>query len=197
MRANENGPLTGHAALEAVASPARLEILTTLGDGPKTTQELAQRLGRSRQSLYYHLDLLVQSGLVTAGAPGEGERERRFRLRPKRLAVGARRDSATDRKAGAKAIQAILRLTAREATAALEDPATRFDPARREMIGIRAKARLTEGQLRRANELIDQLEALLSKARKESPEDRLYTLTLVLTPARETGNPGAGSREDA
>jgi DNA-binding transcriptional ArsR family regulator len=188
MRSIDNIPLTGQAALEAVASPARLEILSALGDGPRTTQELAQRLGRSRQSLYYHLDMLEQAGLVATEAPAEGERERLFRLKSKRVAVSGLRESAHNRKAGAKAIQAILRLTAREATAALEDPATRFDGALREMIGIRGKARLTAAQLRRANKLIDQLVALLMEAKEGSPATPLYAVTLVLTPAREAGN---------
>lgn len=180
-------PLIGRVALEAVASPARLEILSALGDGPRTTQELARRLGRSRQSLYYHLGLLEQAGLVVVEAAAGGQRERRFRLVRERLAVAARRDSAQERRAGTKAIRAMLRLTAREASAALEDPATRFDGALREMIGFRGKARLTEAQLRRANELIDGLETLLREARGESPAVPLYAVTLVLTPAREAG----------
>jgi DNA-binding transcriptional ArsR family regulator len=184
---SNNFALTGHAAIEAVASPARLEILSALGDEPMTTQELAQRLGRSRQSLYYHLDVLAQTGLVTIEEPAEGERERRFRVKPKRVAIGARRGSPRERKAGAKVLQAMLRLTAREATAALADPATRFDGALREMIGVRGKARFTEAQLRRANELIDQLEALLTEAKSGSPADGLYAVTVVLTPAREAG----------
>ncbi|MGH7470615.1 MAG: ArsR/SmtB family transcription factor [Longimicrobiales bacterium] len=191
----DNRPLTGKAALEAVASPARLEILSALGDGPATTQELARRLGRSRQSLYYHLDVLEKAGLVAIEEPSDGERERRFRHGTERVTIAARRGSARDRKAGAKAIQAILRLTAREATAALEDPATRFDGAQREMVGIRGKARLTQAQLRRANELIDQLETLLAEARGGSPWDPLYAVTLVLKPAREAGNADARNQE--
>lgn len=195
MRSLDDTPLTGQAALEAAASPARLEILAALGDGPMTTQELAERLGRSRQSLYYHLDLLARTGLVAVETPTDGERERQFRLKPKRLAIAARRESGRDRKAGAKVIQSILRLTAREATAALEDPATRFDGALREMVGMRGKARLTKVQLRRANALIDQLEALLTEARGGSPADPLYAVTLVLTPAREAGNADATNRK--
>jgi DNA-binding transcriptional ArsR family regulator len=185
-------PLTGRIALEAVASPARLEILSALSDGARTTRELARRLGRSRQSLYYHLGLLKRAGLVVVEAPAEGQRDRWFRLRGERLAVAARRDSARDRRAGAKAIGAILRLTAREASAALEDPATRFDGALREMIGFRGKARLTEAQLRKVNELIDELEALMREARGGSPAVPLYALTLVLTPARDAGESDSG-----
>ncbi|MGH7469819.1 MAG: ArsR/SmtB family transcription factor [Longimicrobiales bacterium] len=197
MSSSDNTPLTGRAALEAMAAPARLEILAALGDGPATTQELATRLGRSRQSLYYHLEVLEKAGLVAVEEPADGERERRFRFRhgTERVAIAARRGSARDRKAGAKVIQAILRLTAREATAALEDPATRFDGALREMVGVRGKARLTEAQLRRANELIDELAALLTEARGDSPTDPLYAVTVVLTPAREAGHAEARKQE--
>jgi len=182
-------PLIARGALEAVASPARLELLSALGDGPATTDELARRLGRSRPSLYYHLGLLERSGLVLVEPPAEGSRERRFRLVSERLAVGARRGSCRDRAVAARAIGAMLRLTAREASAAVVDRGTRVDGERRELIGFRGKARLDDAQLRRANELIDELEALLRAAKGASREVPLYALTLVLTPAREAGDP--------
>jgi DNA-binding transcriptional ArsR family regulator len=187
MRAHDNRPLTGQAGLEVLSSPARLEILSALADGPTSTEELAERLGRSRPSLYYHLALLEQLGLVATEAPAAGERERLFRLTSARVAVATRRKSAQDRKAGAKAIQAILRITAREATTAMEDPATRVDGALRQMVGVRGKARLSDAELRRVNRLIDQLTTLLMDAKEGAPTDRLYALTLVLTPAREAG----------
>lgn len=188
MELRPTDPILGRAALEAVSSPARLEILSALGDGPKTTQELARLLGRSRQSLYYHLELLEQSGLVAVDPPAEGTREGRFRLRRERLAVGARRDSAKDRAAATKAIRAILRMTGRETAAALEDPSTRLDGALRELVAFRGKTRLTEAQLQRVNELIDELAAILGGTAEASRDAPLYALTLVLTPAREAGD---------
>lgn len=185
MNSPSSAPLFGRAALEAVASPARLELLSALGDGPSTTRELAHRLGRSRQSLYYHLGQLERAGLVAVEEPGGGRGERRFRLRSDRLAVAARRGSGAERSAATRAIQAILRLTGREAAAALEDPETRFDGPLRELVGFRGKARLDRAQLRRANELVDELEALLRSAKGGSEDLPLYALTLVLTPARE------------
>jgi len=180
-------PLIGRAALDAVASPARLELLSALGDGPATTIELAGRLGRSRQSLYYHLRVLERAGLVCVDLPDEGARERRFRLRNERIAVAAARGSPHDLAAAAKALRAVLRLTAREASAALTDPATRFQGALREMIGFRGKVRLPEAELKRANQLIDELERLFRPAKGGSTDLPLYALTLVLTPAREAG----------
>jgi len=180
-------PLIGRAALEAVASPARLELLSALGDGALTTRELATKLGRSRQSLYYHLGLLEEAGLVVTEPSGPDSRERSYRLREGRLAVGARHDSPADRAAASRAIRAILRLTGREAAEALEDSATRLRGPLREMIGFRGKARLTETQLRRINELIDELEVIFRDAKSASADLPLEALTIVLTPARDAG----------
>lgn len=58
------------------------------------------------------------------------------------------------------------------------------------------KARLTWAQLRRANELIDRLEALLREAKGESPAVPLYAMTLVLTPAREAGESDSRPKRD-
>jgi len=178
----------GSAALEAVASPARLELLSALGDGPATTHELARRLGRSRPSLYYHLNELQRAGLVAVEDPVARRRDRRFRLRADRLSVTPRRGSAADRMSAARAIQAMLRLTAREACTALIDQGTRLDGRQRELIGFRGKARLTAAQLQRANALIGELETLFRSA-SSSPDRRPYALTLVLTPARVAGPP--------
>lgn len=186
-------PLIGVAALDAVASPARLELLSALGDGPLTTRELAARLGRSRQSLYYHLELLGEAGIVVTEPSGSDSRERRYRLREGRLAVSARHDSPADRTAAARAIRAILRLTGREAAEALEDSATRLRGPMREMIGFRGKARLSDAQLRRVNELIDELEVIFRDAKSGSTELPLEALTIVLTPARDAGGSDSGA----
>lgn len=188
-------PLLGKAALDAVASPPRLELLSALGDGPATTLELAGRLGRSRQSLYYHLRVLERAGLVSVDPPDEGSRERRFRLREGRIAVAAARGSSQDLAAAEKALRAVLRLTAREASDALADPETRFHSALREMIGFRGKVRLSEAKLERANQLIDELERLFRPAKGGSTDLPLYALTLVLTPAREAGGTAADPQE--
>ncbi len=189
-------PLIGAAALDAVASPARLELMSALGDGPLTTRELAARLGRSRQSLYYHLGLLEEARLVVKEPSGQDSRERRYRLREGRLAVGARHDSPADRTAAARAIRAMLRLTGREAAEALEDSTTRLRGPIREMIGFRGKARLTEAQLQRVNELIDELEAIFRNAKSGSAELPLEALTIVLTPARDAGASDPGTDEE-
>ncbi|MEJ2503433.1 MAG: winged helix-turn-helix domain-containing protein [Gemmatimonadota bacterium] len=192
----EEYPRAGPAAVEAVGSPARLEILSALGDGPRTTRELACRLGRTRQSLYYHLGLLEDAGLVAAESVAGRPRERRYRVVEERIAVAARRSSVAGREAAAKAIGAILRLTGREAAAALKDPTVRSAGPLRELVGFRCKARLDEVGLGRVNALIDELETLLRSRESGATDVPLYALTLVLTPAREAADPRSGSGVD-
>lgn len=197
MRTPSEIPLIGAAALDAVASPARLELLSALGDGPLGTRELAARLGRSRQSLYYHLGLLEEAGLVVTEPAGSDSRERRYRLREGRLALAARHDSPADRAAASRVLQTILRLTGREAAEALEDSAIRLRGPLREMIGFRGKARLSDAQLRRVNELIDELEVIFRDATSASTALPLEALTIVLTPAREAGASDSGTDEES
>jgi len=63
--------------LEAIGSPVRLEILKHLqADGELTVFELARRMGRSTDGLYYHVRRLIEIGvLVRSGTRPAGRRE--------------------------------------------------------------------------------------------------------------------------
>jgi DNA-binding transcriptional ArsR family regulator len=186
--------LQGARALEAIASPARQELVSAIGEGAATARELAARLGRSRQSLYHHVDVLVRAGLVReAGTRGEGRRrERVYALPGEAMAVGGRASSRADLPAANRAAQAMLRLTGREIGAALRERVGQPSGAQREMVALRGKARLGPRDLRRLNALIDRIQAILQNAKGGPQARRMYAVTLVLTPARD-----AASRADA
>ncbi len=177
----------GPRALEAVASPARQELLSALGHGPATVTELSVRLGRSRQALYYHLGVLSGAGLamVTAWRGDGRNRERVYGLRSDRVAVGARAGSARDLAAAGRAVTAMLRLTGREVRQAIVSPEVRRLGARRELMALRGKARLAPEELRRLNRLLGQVQSLLRGAKSRRANHRLYSVTIVLTPSRE------------
>ena len=64
----------------ALSDPTRRTILAALASGgPSTATDLADRLPITRQAIAKHLNLLAESGLVTA-EPGERRRVR-YRLR--------------------------------------------------------------------------------------------------------------------
>jgi DNA-binding transcriptional ArsR family regulator len=173
----------GRKALEAVSSPARLEIITVLGSDPATTKELAERLGRSRQSLYYHLELLIAAGLVVAEAADDDAREQRFRLRDERVTVGADVRARPERVAATKAANALLRTAGREVAAAHAEAAARGTRSIGPILVGRGKGRLSEAQLRRANALIEELFSLFSPV-DDPTGPPFYSLTIALTPAR-------------
>ncbi len=49
---------------EALANPARREIVTTLSRGPSPTPDLAEAFDISKQALSKHLQLLESAGLI-------------------------------------------------------------------------------------------------------------------------------------
>jgi DNA-binding transcriptional ArsR family regulator len=183
-------------ALEAVASPVRQEILSALGHGPATVRRLSARLGRSRQALYYHLGLLARAGLArVTGEEGTGrDRERVYALAVERVAVGARAGSARERATADRAVGAMLRLTAREVRAAIESRSPRSTGSRRELIALRAKARLAPADLARLNARIDLVTNLLVAARARPNRGRLFSITVVLTPSRDSVAPARRPR---
>lgn len=176
-------PLRGRAALDALASPARQELISRLGFGPATVRDLAAALGRSRQALHYHVARLERAGFVRgSGWRGAGPaRERVYALAHGRLAVAAT-GAPADRSAVRKAVAAMLRLTAREFDRALALRGLRRRGASRQIGALRGKARLTGAELARLNRLLEQVESLLRRA-KRGRGRRLYAVTVVLTPA--------------
>jgi DNA-binding transcriptional ArsR family regulator len=176
----------GRRVIEALASPIRQELVIAFGGRPATVRELAARTGRTRQALYYHLGQLERAGLVVVeGWQGTGpDRERIYRLARTSIGLGARRTSVAERKAATRAVDAMLRLTAREVRAIAVAPELTTDQSLRP-IAIRGKGRLDSKQLARVNELIAEAIEVFRSATRSASDGRLYALTIVLTPARE------------
>lgn len=177
--------LSSRAALEVLASPARQELISHLAVAPATVAELAQALGRTRQSLYYHLATLEKAGLAKgAGWRGEGRsRERIFQIAVHDLVVGPNLGVRQERDLAARAATAMLRLIGREFRDALADPKIRREGPGRQLAAMRGKARLTARELVRLNALFREIYALLAGARSRR-RGRIYSVTLVVTPSR-------------
>jgi DNA-binding transcriptional ArsR family regulator len=188
--------LTSPSAIAAIASPARQELLGALGDGPASVRELAARLGRSRQALHHHIAALVSAGLVRAsGTRGRGVRkEQVYALEGERIAVRSHGTSRKELEVTTRALQALLRLTGREAGRALTTPGLRRSGAARELVALRGKVRLSPERLGRLNALIEELQQVLRDA-KADRTDPLYAVTLVLTPSPDrSGAHGMAAR---
>ncbi|HEY5926410.1 MAG TPA: winged helix-turn-helix domain-containing protein [Kofleriaceae bacterium] len=178
----------GRAALEAVASPARQELLLALGEGEASVRELAVRLGRSRSALHYHAGVLERAGMIkSVEVRGTGrERETVYAHATDKVAVNARNRPA-ELEVAKRAGLALLRLTGRELVRALDDAGATVPRA---LYGARGKARLTPAKLARVNALIEELLGVFADAPPErGPTPQLYALTVVLTPSRDASAP--------
>ena len=127
--------------LEALASPARLEVVEGLQVvGPSSVAELARRLGRAADALYYHLRELERAGVVevcgrTPAPRGHGGRRGAiYRIAaevvggdvaPSDDAHESAGDSKRERAALGAMASAILRLTERNVGLSLTGPAPR------------------------------------------------------------------------
>ncbi|MEZ4588956.1 MAG: winged helix-turn-helix domain-containing protein [Gemmatimonadales bacterium] len=182
-------PRSSRRALEALGSPARQELITALAGEPLTVRELGQRLGRSRQALYYHLGALERAGLVAVkGHVGEGRsRERRYGVVSREMILGARRNDEEELEHAVQAAHAMLRLTSREMAAAVRESPKRRPRPERELMALRGKAWLTAAELKRLNQLLDQAYRVVAGGTKPRGDGRLYALTVVLTPVKPAG----------
>lgn len=173
-------------AIEALASPHRLEIVAALGEAEQASiAALARRLGRTPHSLYYHVKLLERAGVVRiADTQRRGRRDERiWTLAGERIQLNATRSPASLAKAS-KAIDAMLRLTSRELSAALRRRAQRSDE-KQPLIGIRGKARLGGRALRRVVGLLEEIGRVVADANRGAGSGRTFAVTLVLAPTED------------
>lgn len=183
--------LTRPRDIDAVASPARLELLTVLGSlGRATVRELAERVGRAPSSLYYHLEALVRAGAVAVV-----ERRARGRTREAVYAPAARRvalapppGSPRAVAATRRALGAMLRLTGREVGRALQREDVRREGPARELVGTRLKARLTRADLEQVHRHLARIEAVFQRGARRRA-GRLYAWTSVLAPGTDGPEP--------
>lgn len=181
----------GPKATSELFKPARLEIYEALQiGGPSSIAELATRLGRPADSLYYHVRKLLAIGVIEE-LPGEaressgpGRRGAVYSLVGRLVDVALNPRSRRSREAWADGGAAVLRLVQRDFGRALESGDVRPTGPRRNLFLRRLKLRLDAAQLREVNEHIEALNELLMKHAENTAGD-LHAITCVMTPLEE------------
>ena len=166
--------------LAALTSPVRLELLELIGiSGPCAVSDVALRMSRAPDSLYYHVRLLLRVGLLEhVGDRRAGQRkEALYRVPAKQLVMPRKSDGPLVRENTHKAVDSILRLAARELKVALEDESAEDEGPERTLYGRRMRARLTKRALRELNRHLSAVEELFARA--------------ALAPPRRKGSRGA------
>ncbi len=171
------------AEIELLASPSRIEIVDTLEamGGSVSVAELAARLGRPADGLYYHLRQLVSAGLIEEETAMDG---RRYRIRTHpgdRLRLRYRPGATANAKAVGRVAASVLRVAERDFQRALADPKTVVEGPLRELWVARGKGWVRQGELAEINRLLTRLMALLQQPRA-GEKSELVSLSWVLAP---------------
>lgn len=175
--------LTRRDQIEALTSPVRLELVEAFRPNEAcTVAELAERLGRAPESLYYHVKTLAKVGiLVDGGKRLRGRRyETLYRTVAARIGFQPDPDSTVSVEGTLKSVAAILRLVDREFAASLRASVADGSEASRPM-GRRQKARLSNADLAKVRTHLDAVEKIFSRGRSRK-EGRLVSCLTVVVP---------------
>lgn len=180
----------GPKAVTELFKPARLEIFESLQlCGPASVSELAERLGKAPDSLYYHLRKLVQVGVIEqhaeeSGAGLPGRNGAMYEVAALSVTMNLDNQSRPSREAWAKGCASVLRLVTRDVEAALDSRSAVTLGAHRNLLVQRRKARLSRSDLKRVNALLDEAHSILAD-NAENTSGQLYALTCTLSPLEE------------
>ncbi len=170
--------------LRALESPARVEIVDAFSaSGPASIATVAHHLGRTPESLYYHVKKLLEVGLLEhAGERIAGKnREALYTTPARQMLLGSPGRSRAKLDSVVKIVRGNLQLGMRDVERAFRDPSSRFSGPERNVSSARVKAWLTESQLKEALGLLDRLDALMNGS-TPGKNKVLYALGTVLTP---------------
>lgn len=169
-------------AVSSLTSPLRMEILQAFGTGDRlTVGDLAERVGKPRSSLYYHIRKLIEMGLlVEVERKLKGKKyESSFETASDRIIIQANTSTKPGREAMAKLIRSMTRQAARDFERALETHA--LDGTKAADVGRRQRAWLTEDDVKKVDELFTKIEAICAKRRTKG-KGRLYSVTSLFVP---------------
>jgi DNA-binding transcriptional ArsR family regulator len=166
-----------------LGSPVRTELATTLQalGGAATVAELAQRLGRSADGLYYHLRAMLVAGLLREQSGAGG---RRFSLATpggQRVRLRYKPGATANARAVARVAASASRLAQRDFARALRRPGTSVDGPSRELWMARLTGWVDASELEEINRLLQRLSDLLAAARP-TKSGKLIALHWILAP---------------
>lgn len=177
---------------QALSSPMRLEILGQFtSPGGMSIREVAQRMGRSPGSLYYHFRMMEEVGLLKrVGKRSTAKKaEALFRPAAPRFEFGTEDRSDSAIRDALKAMESAFRMALRDLDAAMRDGAARTSGAHRTFFAARVHFRTNKKTLAEINRHLKAIEKILgreSQRAKLPPDaDQYCSLTLALLPLRD------------
>ena len=165
--------------LEALTSPVRMEILSAVEAlGPCPVARLARSVGRTSSSLYFHLERLVEVGLLEREEREEGSR---YRTPGRSMSIRYPPEDPVRLRLLLQATTAILRSAERTIREAFASGRARVRGRSIDTLLIHERARLTPEQLREITAHARAISEIYAAGRR-SEEGTLHSLTLGLAP---------------
>lgn len=175
-----------HAQLEALAFPARAEIVSLVAaHGPMTVAEMAQQLERQRPAVHYQVNILKEVDLLEeAGTRGTGrEVQTVYRTPGRSMELVFNKHDPAVVELTVSHVKHLLQRAARTISQAFRSPAVEASGAARNTHLMTSLCRLDPERLAEVNRHIDALRDLCAAETLDS-DGQLMLVTLALSPAR-------------
>jgi DNA-binding transcriptional ArsR family regulator len=180
---SETGVIDDAKRIAVLAAPVRTELATTLEalGGAATVAELAKRLGRSADGLYYHLRAMLRAGLLEEDSGPGGRRYRLATPGPQGVRLLYKPGATANARAVARVASSASRLAQRDFSRALQRPSTTVEGPARELWMARLTGWVDTSELKEINRLLQRLADLLAAARP-TKNGKLIALQWILAP---------------
>jgi len=191
MKSNQTNKQAAPTLQTALSSPMRLELVGLFtGPEPLSIADMATRLGRPATSLYHHVGILTEAGVLReAGTRPKGKRfETVFELIENRLELAVDPEDDETARQAAKTMASALRMAERDFNAAFDRDDLVTDGPDRNLTGLRMHMRASPEALVQLNEKLQAIEDLLQELTvaddEPGPHDQFISLTYLLAPLR-------------
>jgi len=192
MNTQPHPPLEDHAARrDALASPFRLELIAQFGqDDELSVSDLAERTGRPATSLYHHIRVLLEAGIIhQVGSRPKGKRQESvYSMAESMMGIAHDPDDPTSKSKIAQTVQAAFRSAARDLVAALDREDINPIGPYRNTFSLILSSRVSPDLLTKINERLRALEELIAEEAENDPgptaDDQFLSLTIALAPLR-------------
>jgi DNA-binding transcriptional ArsR family regulator len=182
-KSSADGIIDDAKMIAVLAAPVRTELATTLQalGGAATVAELAMRLGRSADGLYYHLRAMRSAGLLEEDSGPGGRRYRLATPGGQRVRLRYKPGATANARAIARVASSASRLAQRDFSRALQRLDTVVEGSARELWMARLTGWVDTSELKEINRLLRHLADLLV-ATRPTKNGKLIALQWILAP---------------
>ncbi len=175
--------ITDRVQLELLTSPVRQEIVDAVqASGPSSIREIAVEIGRPADALYYHVEQLLEGGLlVEKGVQNTRRRDAAVYDVPGRLRLQYDASDEQNVQSVNRIMAAMLRIADRDFRAGFGPDLAVTEGKHRNIWAARTKAWLTKKQLAEVNAILEHLLEIFRES-AWSEDGGLFALTWVLSP---------------